>query len=173
MEARNQSPTLYCDTPPTSQAIVYLLPIVFTLSNYSDLCVQSLVLTPGNCEWVTFIECTNASGWVLPPCVIFKGKVYIEAWFDNLPGDWCFEVSPNEWTSDEIGLQWLEKLFIPSTITHMKGKYQLLILDSHGSHLTPKFNEICSQNNIIPICMLVHSLHLLQPLNISCFAVLK
>ena len=45
------------------------------------------VLQPGNREWVTTIECTNASGWALPPYVIFKGKVFIESWFDGLPGD--------------------------------------------------------------------------------------
>ena len=131
------------------------------------------LLQPGNREWVTAIECTNASGWALPPCIIFKGKIYIEAWFDNLPEDWHFEVSPNGSTSDEIGLRWLEKLFIPSTITRKKGKYRLLILDGHGSHLTPNFDEICSQNDIIPICMPAHSSHLLQPLDIGCFAVLK
>ena len=65
---------------------------------------QRSLLQPGNHKWVTSIKCTNASGWALPPCIIFKGKVYIEAWFDNLPGDWHFEVSPNGWTSDEIGL---------------------------------------------------------------------
>lgn len=131
------------------------------------------LLQPGNREWVTGIECTNASGWALPPCIIFKGKVFIEAWFDNLPDDWRFEVSPNGWTSDEIGLRWLQKLFIPSTIARTKGKYRLLILDGHGSHLTPKFDEICTQNDIIPICMPAHSSHLLQPLDIGCFAVLK
>ncbi|OQD64339.1 hypothetical protein PENANT_c382G01324, partial [Penicillium antarcticum] len=73
------------------------------------------LLQPGNREWVTAIECINASGWALPPCVIFKGKVFVESWFDGLPKDWRLEVSPNGWTSDEIGLRWLEKLFIPST----------------------------------------------------------
>ena len=131
------------------------------------------LLQPGNREWVTAIECTNASGWALPPCVIFKGKSFIEAWFDNLPSDWRFEVSPNGWTSDEIGICWLEKLFIPLTTSCTKGRYQLLILDGHGSHLTPKFDEICERNNIIPICMPAHSSHLLQPLDIGCFAVLK
>ena len=63
------------------------------------------LLQPGNREWVTASECTNASGWALPPCVIFKGKVFIESWFDGLPDDWRFEVSPNGWTSDEIGLR--------------------------------------------------------------------
>ena len=46
------------------------------------------LLQPGNCKWVTAIECANASGWALPPCMIFKGKVYIESWFDNLPNNW-------------------------------------------------------------------------------------
>jgi hypothetical protein len=131
------------------------------------------LLQPGNREWVTVIECTNATGWVLPPCVIFKGKVFIESWFDGLPEDWRFEVSPNGWTSDEIGLRWLEKLFIPTTSSRTKGGYRLLILDGHGSHLTPRFDEICEENKIILICMPPHSSHLLQPLDIGCFAVLK
>ncbi|OQE11327.1 hypothetical protein PENFLA_c072G04132 [Penicillium flavigenum] len=139
----------------------------------SDFYGRRALLQPGNREWVTVIECTNASGWVLPPCMIFKGKVFIESWFDGLPGDWRFEVSPNGWTSDEIGLRWLKKLFIPTTSSRTKGGYRLLILDGHGSHLTPKFDEICEENKIIPICMPPHSSHLLQPLDIGCFAVLK
>jgi hypothetical protein len=103
------------------------------------------LLQPGNREWVTTIECINSSGYALPPCVIFKGKVYIESWFDGLPDDWRFEVSLKGWTSNEIGLRWLEKLFIPSTSSRTKGKYRLLILDGHGSHLTPKFDEICGK----------------------------
>jgi DDE superfamily endonuclease/Tc5 transposase DNA-binding domain/helix-turn-helix, Psq domain len=131
------------------------------------------LLQPGNREWVTAIECTGASGWVLPPCIIFKGKRFIQSWSDDLPGDWRFEVSPNGWTSDEIGVRWLIKHFVPLTVNRTKGNYRLLILDGHGSHLTPKFDEICSQNDIIPICMPAHSSHLLQPLDIGCFAVLK
>ncbi|RJE17767.1 Pogo transposable element, partial [Aspergillus sclerotialis] len=133
------------------------------------------LLQPGNREWVTSIECTNASGWALPPCLIFKGKVFVQSWFEGLalPNDWQFELSPNGWTSDEIGLRWLQKLFIPSTTTRTKGKYRLLVLDGHGSHLTPQFDRTCSQNDIIPICMPPHSSHLLQPLDIGCFAVLK
>lgn len=35
------------------------------------------------------------------------------------------------------------------------------------------FDKICSQNNIIPICMPPHSSHLLQPLDVACFSPLK
>ena len=87
--------------------------------------------------------------------------------------DWRFEVTPDGWTSDEIGLLWIEKLCIPSTSSCTKGMYRLLMLDGHGGHLTPKFNDICEKTKIIPICMPPHSSHLLQPLDIGCFAVLK
>jgi predicted HTH domain antitoxin len=36
------------------------------------------ILQPGNREWVTSIECVGASGYCLPPMVIFKGKVIIK-----------------------------------------------------------------------------------------------
>jgi len=51
--------------------------------------------------------------------------------------------------------------------------YRLLILDGHGSHLTPEFDQICSDNDIIPICMPAHSSNYLQPLDVSVFAPLK
>ena len=132
------------------------------------------VLQPGNREWVTTVEAINALGWCLPPMIIFKGKRYIESWFcSDLPDDWRFEVSPNGWTTDEIGLRWLQKLFIPATTSRTRGRYRLLILDGHGSHLTPEFDKICAENDVIPICMPPHSSHLLQPLDVGCFAVLK
>ena len=143
---------------------------VITRSEYYG---RRSLLQPGNREWVTAIECINTAGWALPPCIIFKGKIFLESWFQGLPSDWRFEVSPNGWTSDEIGLRWLQKLFIPTTSSRTKGVYRLLVLDGHGSHLTPKFDEICEQNKIIPICMPPHSSHLLQPLDIGCFAVVK
>ena len=49
----------------------------------------------------------------------------------------------------------------------------MLILDGHGSHLTPEFDQACKENNVIPICMPPHSSHLLQPLDVGCFGPLK
>lgn len=133
------------------------------------------LLQPGNCEWVTSIECVSSTGYVLPPCIIFKGKVHIEGWYEDgaLPDDWRIEVSENGWTTDAIGLHWLKHIFIPATETQTIGRYHLLVLDGHGSHLTPDFDDLCSANNIIPICMPANSSHLLQPLDVACFSPLK
>jgi len=43
----------------------------------AEMVSQPFLVQPGNQEWVTSIECINSRGWVLPPCIIFKGKVYI------------------------------------------------------------------------------------------------
>ena len=133
------------------------------------------VIQPGNREWVTSIECVNSTGWVLPPCIIFKGSVHIEGWYQEpkLPANWRIEVSPNGWTSDQIGLHWLQNVFIPGTNSCRTGRYCLLVLDGHGSHLTPEFDKACSENDIIPICMPPHSSNYCQPLDVSCFAPLK
>ncbi|CEL02456.1 hypothetical protein ASPCAL03626 [Aspergillus calidoustus] len=94
------------------------------------------LIQPGNREWVTTIECMNSSGWIVPSCIIFKGKRFIKA-------------------------------------TRKVGGYQLLVLDGHGSHLTPQFDKMCVDNNIITIYMPPHSSHLLQPLDVGCFGPLK
>lgn len=64
-------------------------------------------IMPGNREWVTTIECINSAGWSVPTTIIFKGKRYIEGWFEGFtaPPAWRVEVSANGWTTDEIGLR--------------------------------------------------------------------
>jgi hypothetical protein len=145
---------------------------VITRSEFSG---RRSVLQPGNQEWVTSIEATSAGGWALPPCVIFKGKVFMHAWFEDeaIPNDWRFEVSDSGWTSDEIGVRWLREHFIPYTNSRKIGRYRLLVLDGHGSHLTGEFDRICKEHEVIPVCMPAHSSHLLQPLDVTCFSVLK
>jgi hypothetical protein len=136
---------------------------------------KPVVLQPGNREWVTSIETVNAMGWSLPPMVLFAGQVYLGSWFQTteVPGDWWIQTSPNGWTSDDIGVEWLEKHFEPHTAHRTVGNYCMLVLDGHSSHLTPRFDDFCSQHKIIPICMPVHSSHLLQPLDVGCFSILK
>jgi hypothetical protein len=42
----------------------------------ADTVGRAVVVQLGNREWVTAIECINASGWHLLPFVILKGKLY-------------------------------------------------------------------------------------------------
>lgn len=82
-------------------------------------------------------------------------------------------LSETRWINDELGLIWLRDIFNKYTRGYTIGAYRLLILDSHGSHITAAFHRYCSDNSIILLCLLAHSSHLLQPLDVSCFVVLK
>jgi hypothetical protein len=42
----------------------------------SDTVGRATVVQPGNREWVTTVECCNASGWCLPLFVILSDKLY-------------------------------------------------------------------------------------------------
>ncbi len=55
----------------------------------------------------------------------------------------------------------------------MVGAFQLLILDGHESHHSMECEKYCQDHNIITLCMPAHSSHILQPLDVGCFAALK
>ena len=128
----------------------------------------------GNREWTTAIQCINAMGWAIPPFIIFQGKHHLSAWYKegNLPQDWVIAVSENGWTTNELGLEWL-KHFDKHTKRRVVGSHRLLILDGHESHDSLEFQQYCKDNKIITLCMPPHSSHLLQPLDVGCFAPLK
>ena len=74
---------------------------------------------------------------------------------------------------DELTFAWLREAFEPQTRNRTVGRYRLLILDGHASHSTPEFDKFCTEHRILTECMPPHSSHCLQPLDASCFAVLK
>ncbi|KAI9038375.1 uncharacterized protein KD926_010911 [Aspergillus affinis] len=135
---------------------------------------RPFLIQPGNREWITSIECINAAGWVLPAYLVVKAKTYTQAWFEgNTPSSWRINISSNGWTNREIGEHWLKEHFIPYIKDRRTGQYSLLVLDGHDSHLTPHFDDICRQYDIIPICMPANSSPRCQPLDIACFSPLK
>ena len=101
---------------------------------------RTVSLQPGNREWVTVIESINAAGWVLPPIIIVKGIKHQLSWYKASPRYWPIGVSDNGWTTDELGITWLKTVFDPYTQGRTIGKYRLLLMDGHGSHVTAEFD---------------------------------
>ncbi|KAJ5522840.1 hypothetical protein N7513_003163 [Penicillium frequentans] len=132
-------------------------------------------LQAGNREWVTSIECIRASGRVLPPLFVFKGAQFPQ----HLRSHPIFNhdgarltMSLNGGATNRLGAWWLKHHFIPNIGTRA-GKYCLLILNGHGGHLTPEFDQICEDNQIIAIYVPGSASHLLQPLDVGCFWILN
>jgi 4-hydroxybenzoate polyprenyltransferase len=108
--------------------------------------------------------------------VIFRGKTLQQQWFppDLLKYDhWNFTASPNGWTNNTIVVEWLKKIFIPSTKPQDPQEAKLLIFDGYRSHESTEFIFICFENNIHLLFLPPHSSHVLQPLDISIFSPFK
>jgi len=81
-------------------------------------------------------------------------------------------MSNSRWTSNNHAYKWLTTLFKPEMRQNDR-KRRLLLLDRHRSHLTARFIAFCLNKNIDLICLLLHTSHILQPLDISVFSPLK
>jgi hypothetical protein len=129
---------------------------------------------PGNREWATVIQGVSADGWCMPPFILLQGAFHLASWYSetDLPGDWVIKTTENGWTDNETGLEWVRH-FDKYTATRRKGVYRMLVLDGHESHYSVDFELFCKDKNIIPVYMPPHSSHLLQPLDVGCFAPLK
>jgi hypothetical protein len=138
----------------------------------SERRLKPLSVQPGDCEWITLIACINAIGWSIPPFFILKAKHHDRAWYHNNPPDWRIGVSKNGWTTNELGLAWL-KHFIQHTEARTVGSHRLLIIDGHESHQSLEFQNLCEESKVIALCMPPHASHILQPLDVGCFAALK
>ena len=128
--------------------------------------------SPNDREWVSIIEAISVGGLRCRPLVIFKGENVQTSWFlsKNVP-DWLYTTSANGWTSNDIGLRWLEEIFLPETAKDDESC--LLLLDGHGSHVSTEFMWKCHQNRVYLVYLLPYSSHVLQPLDLSCFSPLK
>ena len=141
----------------------------------SDRAGRPKTIQPGNREWVTVIETVSARGVSIPPLLIFEAVMHQTSWYAQqlCLNNWTIGVSENGWTNNDMCMTWLRTVFNAYTERRTIGRYRLLILDGHGSHVTPEFDQYCLDKSIIVLCMPPHSSHILQPLDVGCFAVLK
>jgi hypothetical protein len=78
--------------------------------------------------------------------------------------------STNRWTDDFLCTEWFKKSFIPQVTARNTSKNPiLLVYDGHGSHDTTELCKLAQENNISLFCLLPHTAHKLQPLNVGVF----
>jgi DDE superfamily endonuclease/Tc5 transposase DNA-binding domain len=132
------------------------------------------VKTSSNREWVTIIEAIGASGRAIKPVIIFKGASVQLQWFPAAgTPDWIYTTSMNGWTSNCIGVWWLENVFEPETRPANADEWRMLVLDGHKSHVSIEFMISCKNHRIYCHWLPPHTSHITQPLDLSCFSPIK
>jgi hypothetical protein len=102
----------------------------------AERCTRPELIQPGDRKWVTVIQSICAAGYATPLFIIYKGRVYISAWYEEAskPHNWKLSVSKNGWTNNALRVEWLRH-FNAHTKARQVGAYRLLILDGHESQL--------------------------------------
>lgn len=128
----------------------------------------------GRQEWITAIECVSATGATIPPLSIFKAKHTNTAWIPaHTSRDWRFSTSNSGWTSDSHAYEWLTTVLETETSHVDPDARRLLTMDGRGSHMTPNLIAHCMQHAIDLLILPLHCSHILQPLDVSVFSLLK
>ena len=129
----------------------------------------------GNYKQVIVIKTIYMRGFIVLLLIIFKVVIYQVAQYKDrliLPNQ-VISISKNSQITNKIGLQQLKYIFNKYIKDYILSYYQLLILNSYSSYVTPKFNQYYLKHLIIILYMPPYLLYLLQLLNISYFSVLK
>lgn len=126
---------------------------------------QKAVRFPGH---TTVVSCAAASGDVIPPLTIFEGTCPDD--IQGVPSTWTFSSSKSGYINSEIFHLWFTEVFIKHC---GQQRPVLLILDNHTSHISPEVLDEAVKNKIEILCLPPHSTHILQPLDVGYFNLLK
>ena len=124
--------------------------------------IQKYKVVIGKQKWIIDIKCINMAGEAIALTLIFKNK-YINTWWINkeIPNSWYFATSKNNWTSNDLDLHWLIKVFEPLICKNAAGQRQLLITNGYKSYIQADFIAYYMQNDIDLFIMPPHCSHIL------------
>ena len=128
------------------------------------------VLTSGNKTNITILAYVSASGFAIPPMVIYNRKnLTPELTRGEIPGT-MYGLSTSGWIDSELFSEWFDRHFLQYAPS---ARPLLLLLDGHSSHYSPEFIHSACGNGVIVFCLPPHTTHLAQPLDSTCFHSLK
>lgn len=76
--------------------------------------------------------------------------------------------SDSDFVSKTISVEYLRH-YIKHSDTGPNTDWKLMLMDNHGSHLTPKFIAFANENHIRPYPLIPHMTNCMQPLDIRTF----
>ncbi|MES9879439.1 MAG: helix-turn-helix domain-containing protein [Sedimenticola sp.] len=119
---------------------------------------------------VTVNYAISGSGQILPPFLIYSKNLPRASYTDGIPQGWTFASTDSGFITSDLFHKWFTEVFLTNC---GKRRPCLLIMDNHVSHLSTQVIDAAKQNGIDLLFFPAHSSHLLQPLDVGYFHVLK
>ena len=139
----------------------------------------AVAMTEGSREFCTVLETVSAAGRVIPPFIVWGSKTHRDTYYkqkdqdpDERLGDATFAVLESGYMDDELGYYYISKHFERHTQRPEK-RPRILIVDGHSSHICWPVIQHALNHHTHVIQLPSKSTHLLQPLDVGCFALLQ
>ena len=108
----------------------------------------------------TVLSCVSASGYVLPPMMVYPRKQSLpEKFREGAIANTLIVNSENGWINTNLFLQWFH--FFLSNIP--PSRPVLLIMDGHGSHVSIDVIQLAQDNDFHPLRLPAHTTHICSP----------
>ena len=121
-------------------------------------------------EQITVQTCISASGQLLPPYVVYKGKQVSPYNTIGGPLGSRYKSTDNGWMDTETFVDCFKTMFLSSL---PPARPVLLLLDGHKSHITYEVRQLAIENNVHMLKFPPHTIHLLQLLDLGVFNQMK
>lgn len=122
------------------------------------------IVAPEHAESVTIVACGNATGQVVPPMVLFRGKRSQPEYSDDMPPGTAVVMTDKASMTCETFIKWLDHFASFKT----PGK-ALLIFDGAKSHLDANIVYAAEKHDVTLFCLPSNCSHELQPLDKAVF----
>ena len=130
-----------------------------------------------SCEFVTLLACICVDGTAFLLALIYQGTSgdLQDTWledYDAFKDEAYFAFSQKSWTNENLGVFWLEKVFIGTTSAKAGLHNRMLIVNGYSSYVNWCFIELYDKNVIILSIFFFHFTHCLQFLDLKIFEAL-
>ena len=130
-------------------------------------CELALRTTGSEKRHITVVLSCTASGDLLPPMIIFKGKT--ERCIKGLKGTLGVMIAYQEkaWMDGELMLKWIDSVWNKSCKFNQPAGESILVMDSFSTHLTDAAVEKLHANSVYTVIVPGGCTSILQPLDVS------
>eukprot|EP00118_Oscarella_pearsei_P023640 m.285503 g.285503 ORF g.285503 m.285503 type:complete len:283 (+) comp40685_c0_seq4:809-1657(+) len=132
---------------------------------------HAFAVSSGDKTQITVLVCACASGYALPPHIIFKQSF---GWSQQITAgevpDTRYSVTPTGWSNSTVFEGWFFDVFLNYAPA---ARPVVLIVDGHSSHYNPAVLRAAAEQDVIIFCLPPNTTHLAQPLDRCAFSSLK
>ena len=115
------------------------------------------VVNSGNKTHISVLACVSASGYAIPPMVVFQRKTLIpQLTTGEVPGT-IYGLSASGWMDRELFQEWFHRHFLQHVPA---SRPLLLLLDGHSSHYSLECIREASLEGVIIFCLPPHTTHI-------------